>query len=217
MACLFSFFFWHFAELQLWAKTPVSPWRAAERAQSLDQCLHSGSVPKPRSTFLSTAPLSQFRPISVRIILINHLLFYFLFLVQCDGVSLLNVFYYAVLDSPSSRLPGADPQPLWTGIVIGMAVLCLLLLIVLVTVCIIGRKRSRRHRKMMRGKEPVLCHFFVPYKCYAYHPGSIKKHSVRVCKKKKKKVLLPSVFISPCHSFPLSCVFDYFRSPPCFI
>lgn len=110
MACLFPFFFWHFAELQLWAKTPVSPWRAAERAQSLDQCLHSGSVPKPRSTFLSTAPLSQFRPISVRIILINHLLFYFLFLVQCDGVSLLNVFLlcspgFSQFKAPRGRPP----------------------------------------------------------------------------------------------------------------
>ncbi|KAF5890011.1 protein turtle A-like, partial [Clarias magur] len=60
-----------------------------------------------------------------------------------------------VLGPPSSRLPGTDPQPLWTGIVIGMAVLCLLLLIVLVTVCIIGRKRSRRHRKMMRDHLPA--------------------------------------------------------------
>ncbi|KAB5543814.1 hypothetical protein PHYPO_G00083980 [Pangasianodon hypophthalmus] len=56
---------------------------------------------------------------------------------------------------PSSRLPGVDPQPLWAGVVIGMGVLCLLLLIVLVTVCLIGRKRSRRHRKMMRDHPPA--------------------------------------------------------------
>ncbi|KAI5099498.1 protein turtle-like A, partial [Silurus meridionalis] len=54
------------------------------------------------------------------------------------------------MHSPSSLLPGAEPQPLWAGVVIGMGVLCLLLLAVLVTVCLIGRKRSRRHRKMMQ-------------------------------------------------------------------
>lgn len=53
-------------------------------------------------------------------------------------------------DNPSSRLPETDPQPLWIGVVIAMGVLCLLLLIVLVTVCLIGRKRARRHRKMLR-------------------------------------------------------------------
>lgn len=57
---------------------------------------------------------------------------------------------------PGSRLPGAEPQPLWAGVMIGMGVLCLLLLTVLVTVCLIGRKRNQRHRKMMRGKETML-------------------------------------------------------------
>ncbi|KAG7322945.1 hypothetical protein KOW79_014291 [Hemibagrus wyckioides] len=60
-----------------------------------------------------------------------------------------------VTDNPSSRLPDTEAQPLWTGVVIGMGVLCLLLLIVLITVCLIGRKRHRQHRKMMRDRPPA--------------------------------------------------------------
>ncbi|KAK3522261.1 hypothetical protein QTP70_034771 [Hemibagrus guttatus] len=60
-----------------------------------------------------------------------------------------------VMDNPSSHLPETEAQPLWTGVVIGMGVLCLLLLIVLITVCLIGRKRHRQHRKMMRDHPPA--------------------------------------------------------------
>ncbi|XP_060751458.1 protein turtle homolog A [Tachysurus vachellii] len=60
-----------------------------------------------------------------------------------------------VMDNPSSRFPEMEPRPLWTGVMIGMGVLCLLLLVLLVTVCLIGRKRNRQHRKMMRDHAPA--------------------------------------------------------------
>lgn len=61
------------------------------------------------------------------------------------------------LDPTSSRLLEFVPKPLLAGVMGGMGFLCLALLLALATVCVIGRRRSQRRRKMMEDIPPDTC------------------------------------------------------------